>query len=137
MEKSDVLFRPKLPMEKSDVLFRPKLPICDKQKAIMLVDMTHIGRKAFRKDIGGLKQMFKMIDADNNGTIKVIRLLASIKWMLDEFIAAGSSKKFGIVGFGFGGGKVVDVLPEDYNDYFAFGVSFYGTRIQPSVDAKT
>nr|GEV24831.1 carboxymethylenebutenolidase homolog [Tanacetum cinerariifolium] len=47
----------------------------------------------------------------------------SIKWMVDEFITAGSSKKFGIVGFFFGGGKVVDVLPEDHNDYFALGVS--------------
>nr|GEV23346.1 carboxymethylenebutenolidase homolog [Tanacetum cinerariifolium] len=42
--------------------------------------------------------------------------------MVDEFIAAGSSKKFGIVGICFGGGKVVDVPPEDHNDYFALGV---------------
>nr|GFB29902.1 hypothetical protein [Tanacetum cinerariifolium] len=47
---------------------------------------------------------------------------ASIKWMVDEFIAAGSSKKFGIIGFCIGYGKVVDVLPEDHNDYFALGV---------------
>ncbi|GKD96366.1 carboxymethylenebutenolidase, partial [Tanacetum coccineum] len=32
--------------------------------------------------------------------------ISSIKWMVDEFIAVGSSKKFGIVGFCFGGGKV-------------------------------
>nr|GEW32077.1 hypothetical protein [Tanacetum cinerariifolium] len=50
------------------------------------------------------------------------RVTTSIKWMVDEFIAAGSSKKSGIVGFCFGGGKVVDVLPEDHNDYFALGV---------------
>lgn len=63
-------------------------------------------------------------------------ITTSIKWMVDEFFAAGSSKKFGVIGFCFGGGKVIDVLCNDNNDYFALGVSFYGTRIQPSVAAK-
>ncbi|PWA46138.1 carboxymethylenebutenolidase [Artemisia annua] len=63
-------------------------------------------------------------------------ITTSIKWMVDEFFAAGSSKKFGVIGFCFGGGKVIDVLSNDNNDYFALGVSFYGTRIQPSVAAK-
>ncbi|GJT05465.1 hypothetical protein Tco_0839927 [Tanacetum coccineum] len=53
-----------LQMEKSDVLFRPKLPV--------------IAERLLEKDIGGLKQMFKMIDADNNGTIKVIRPQKSV-----------------------------------------------------------
>nr|XP_043635929.1 carboxymethylenebutenolidase homolog [Erigeron canadensis] len=61
----------------------------------------------------------------------------SIKWMVDEFVAAGISKKLGIVGFGFGGGKVIEVLAEDHDGYFGLGVSFYGTRIQPSVAAKS
>ncbi|KAK1427588.1 hypothetical protein QVD17_16276 [Tagetes erecta] len=63
-------------------------------------------------------------------------IAASIKWMVDEFVAAGISNKLGIVGFCFGGGKVVDVLTEDSDDHFGVGVSFYGTRIQPSVAAK-
>ncbi|KAI3763100.1 hypothetical protein L1987_53550 [Smallanthus sonchifolius] len=63
-------------------------------------------------------------------------IAASIKWMVDEFLAAGISNKLGIVGFCFGGGKVVDVLAEDSDDRFGVGVSFYGTRIQPSVAAK-
>nr|GEW45617.1 protein kinase-like domain, phloem protein 2-like protein [Tanacetum cinerariifolium] len=33
----------------------------------------YVQERLSEKDIGGLKQMFKMIDADNNGTIKVIR----------------------------------------------------------------
>lgn len=60
----------------------------------------------------------------------------SIKWMVDEFVAAGISKKLGIVGFCFGGGKVIDVLAKDHDGCFGLGVSFYGTRIDPSVAAK-
>ncbi|KAL8209165.1 hypothetical protein R6Q57_018520 [Mikania cordata] len=56
--------------------------------------------------------------------------------MVDEFVAAGISNKLGIVGFCFGGGRVVDVLAEDSDDHFGVGVSFYGTGIQPSVAAK-
>ncbi|KAI7756192.1 hypothetical protein M8C21_032398 [Ambrosia artemisiifolia] len=63
-------------------------------------------------------------------------IAASIKWMVDEFVAAGISNKLGIVGFCFGGGKVIEVLAEDSGDRFGIGVSFYGTRIQPSVAAK-
>ncbi|GKD81198.1 carboxymethylenebutenolidase, partial [Tanacetum coccineum] len=38
-----------------------------------LTTMTHKSlERLSEKDIGGWKQMFKMIDADNNGTIKVI-----------------------------------------------------------------
>lgn len=63
-------------------------------------------------------------------------ITTSIKWMVDEFVAAGISKKLGIIGFCFGGGKVIDVLAEDQDGYFGLGVSFYGTRIKPSVAAK-
>ncbi|XP_071729319.1 uncharacterized protein [Rutidosis leptorrhynchoides] len=60
----------------------------------------------------------------------------SLKWMVDEFVAAGISNKLGIVGFCFGGGKVIEVLAEDQDGYFGLGVSFYGTRIQPTIAAK-
>ncbi|KAI3684562.1 hypothetical protein L6452_33786 [Arctium lappa] len=63
-------------------------------------------------------------------------IATSRKWMVDEFVAAGISKKLGIVGFCFGGGKVVEVLADDHDGYFGLGVSFYGTRIEPSAAAK-
>ncbi|KAL4559680.1 hypothetical protein LXL04_031823 [Taraxacum kok-saghyz] len=63
-------------------------------------------------------------------------IATSIKWMVDEFVAAGISKKLGIVGFCFGGGKVIEVLAEDSAGCFGLGVSFYGTRIDPSVASK-
>lgn len=59
------------------------------------------------------------------------------KWMMNEFLAAGmSSKKLGIIGFCFGGGRVIDVLAEDQDSCFGIGVSFYGTRIDTSVADK-
>ncbi|PSS19401.1 Carboxymethylenebutenolidase [Actinidia chinensis var. chinensis] len=58
------------------------------------------------------------------------------KWMTDEFVAAGISKKLGIIGFCFGGGRVIDVLAHDQGVCFGIGVSFYGTRIDPSVAAS-
>ncbi|KVH98250.1 carboxymethylenebutenolidase homolog [Cynara cardunculus var. scolymus] len=63
-------------------------------------------------------------------------IATSRKWMVDEFVAAGISKKLGIIGFCFGGGKVVEVLADDHDGYFGLGVSFYGTRIEPSVAAN-
>ncbi|XAR57564.1 hypothetical protein NMG60_11025748 [Bertholletia excelsa] len=57
----------------------------------------------------------------------------STKWMMDEFVAAGISKRLGIIGFCFGGGRVIDVLAQDQGACFGIGVSFYGTRIDPSV----
>jgi carboxymethylenebutenolidase len=60
-------------------------------------------------------------------------IATSTKWMIDEFLAAGISKKLGLVGFCFGGGKVIDVLARDQDGYFGIGVSFYGTRIDPNV----
>ncbi|KAG2304756.1 hypothetical protein Bca4012_063450 [Brassica carinata] len=55
------------------------------------------------------------------------------EWMVDEFAAAGISKKLGVIGFCFGGGRVVDVLAADKNGYFSTGISFYGTRIDSEV----
>ncbi|KAG6738772.1 hypothetical protein POTOM_058394 [Populus tomentosa] len=57
----------------------------------------------------------------------------SAKWMVDEFLAAGISKKLGIIGFCFGGGRVIDALSRDQGAMFGAGVSFYGTRMNPSL----
>ncbi|XP_073031628.1 uncharacterized protein [Primulina eburnea] len=60
-------------------------------------------------------------------------VLASAEWMVNEFATVGISKKLGIIGFCFGGGRVIDVLAQDQGSYFGTGVSFYGTRIDSSV----
>ncbi|RDX89994.1 Carboxymethylenebutenolidase-like protein, partial [Mucuna pruriens] len=51
------------------------------------------------------------------------------KWLVDEFMAAGISKKLGIIGFCFGGGQVLKVLAQDQGACFGTGISFYGTRM--------
>lgn len=56
-------------------------------------------------------------------------IAASTKWLVDEFMAAGISKKLGVVGFCFGGGRLIDTLAKDQGACFGLGVSFYGTRI--------
>ncbi|CAL5415566.1 unnamed protein product [Camellia sinensis] len=58
------------------------------------------------------------------------------KWMMDEFVAAGISKKLGIIGFCFGGGQLIDALTQDGGACFGIGGSFYATRIDPSVVAN-
>lgn len=63
-------------------------------------------------------------------------IFASAKWMMDELAAAGISNKLGIIGFCYGGGRVVDILAQDEEAYFGSGVSFYGTRIDTSVASK-
>ncbi|KAK9128866.1 hypothetical protein Syun_017663 [Stephania yunnanensis] len=57
----------------------------------------------------------------------------SAKWMVEEFLAAGISKKLGIVGFCFGGGRLVETLAYDEGVYFSTGISFYGTRMELSL----
>lgn len=63
-------------------------------------------------------------------------LTTSTRWLMDEFVAAGISQRLGIIGFCFGGGQVIDVLARDHGVCFGTGVSFYGTRIDPSVAAN-
>lgn len=59
---------------------------------------------------------------------------SATKWMVDEFKAAGISKKLGIIGFCYGGGRVIDVLADDdQGSCFGIGVSFYGTRIDQAI----
>lgn len=60
-------------------------------------------------------------------------IAASAKWMVDEFVAAGISKKLGVIGFCYGGGRVIEVLARDQGACFGIGVSFYGTRMDPSI----
>lgn len=58
------------------------------------------------------------------------------KWLVEEFSAAGISTKLGIMGFGYGGGQVIDVLARDQGACFAIGASFYGTNIDPSLGSQ-
>lgn len=60
-------------------------------------------------------------------------IATAAKWMADEFLAVGISKKLGIIGFCFGGGRLIEVLSRDQGACFGIGVSFYGTRMDPSV----
>lgn len=60
-------------------------------------------------------------------------VFASAEWMLNEFAELGISNKLGIIGFCYGGGRVIDVLAQDQGAVFGSGVSFYGTKINSSV----
>ncbi|KAL9234605.1 hypothetical protein vseg_009459 [Gypsophila vaccaria] len=59
-------------------------------------------------------------------------IAASTKWMVDEFEAAGLSKKLGIIGFCYGGARLLEVLAGDEKSIFGTGVSYYGSRMDPS-----
>ncbi|KAF9602130.1 hypothetical protein IFM89_025175 [Coptis chinensis] len=60
---------------------------------------------------------------------------SSAKWMIDEFLAAGISKKLGIIGFCFGGGRLIDTLARDQGSCFSTAVCFYGTHMDLSIAA--
>ncbi|GFP81267.1 carboxymethylenebutenolidase homolog [Phtheirospermum japonicum] len=66
---------------------------------------------------------------------KAKTIFESAKWMINEFAALEISKKLGIIGFCYGGGRVIEILAQDKDAYFGSGVSFYGTRIDSSVVA--
>lgn len=57
---------------------------------------------------------------------------ACTRWLLDEFTAAGVSRKLGVVGFCYGGGRLVEALARDAGDCFSAGVCFYGSRMDAS-----
>ncbi|KAG0481077.1 hypothetical protein HPP92_011935 [Vanilla planifolia] len=61
----------------------------------------------------------------------------SAQWLVEEFVAAGISKKLGIVELGFGGGHLFESLERDKNSYFGAGVCFYGTNISTSLTKDT
>ncbi|KAH9627013.1 hypothetical protein KSS87_020664 [Heliosperma pusillum] len=56
-------------------------------------------------------------------------IATSTKWMVDEFKAAGSDKKLGLIGFCYGGARILEVLAIDKKSTFGTGVSFYGYRM--------
>lgn len=57
----------------------------------------------------------------------------STNWLVDEFLAAGISRKLGIIGFCFGGGRLIETLARDHQAHFGTGICFYGTRISTSL----
>ncbi|KAK9734189.1 hypothetical protein RND81_04G121400 [Saponaria officinalis] len=59
-------------------------------------------------------------------------IATSTKWMVDEFKAAGSNKKLGLIGFCYGGARILEVLATDKKSTFGTGVSFYGYRMDMS-----
>ncbi|KAJ1263042.1 hypothetical protein BS78_09G154300 [Paspalum vaginatum] len=58
---------------------------------------------------------------------------ACTRWLLDEFTAAGVSKKLGVVGFCYGGGRLVEALARDSGACFSAGVCFYGVPMDASL----
>jgi len=58
---------------------------------------------------------------------------ACTRWLVDEFKAAGVSKKLGVVGFCYGGGRLVETLARDADSCFSAGVCFYGSRMDASL----
>lgn len=58
------------------------------------------------------------------------------KWLVDEFTAAGVSKKLGVIGFCYGGGRLVETLARDGDACFSAGVCFYGSRMDASLGAR-
>ena len=66
---------------------------------------------------------------------------AATKWMVDEFVESEpeskkKNKKLGVIGFCYGGGRVIEALARDKGGFFGSGVSFYGTRIDRSLASK-
>ncbi|TKW27127.1 hypothetical protein SEVIR_3G237900v4 [Setaria viridis] len=58
---------------------------------------------------------------------------ACTRWLVDEFKAAGVSRKLGVVGFCYGGGRLVEALARDAEGCFSAGVCFYGSRMDASL----
>ncbi|OMO69398.1 Dienelactone hydrolase [Corchorus capsularis] len=85
---------------------------------------------------GRPKTMFEQWLASQDPKRVARDIETSTKWMVDEFTAAGLSKKLGIMGFCFGGGRVIDVLAVDEGGCFSTAVSFYGTRMDLSAASK-
>ncbi|KAH7424888.1 hypothetical protein KP509_11G030100 [Ceratopteris richardii] len=55
------------------------------------------------------------------------------RWLKEEIATAGTPKKLGLLGFCFGGGRVLEVLARDTEQLFATAVSFYPTRFEEAV----
>ncbi|XP_058091210.1 uncharacterized protein LOC131237457 isoform X2 [Magnolia sinica] len=63
-------------------------------------------------------------------------IATSAKWMVDEFVAAGISKKLGIIGFCYGGGRLIETIAQDEDRYFGIAICFYGSRMDTSLAAN-
>ncbi|CAN6350928.1 unnamed protein product [Urochloa humidicola] len=63
---------------------------------------------------------------------------ACTRWLADEFKAAGVSRKLGVVGFCYGGGRLVETLARDGDGErcFSAGVCFYGSRMDASLGGR-
>ncbi|KAG8085665.1 hypothetical protein GUJ93_ZPchr0010g9059 [Zizania palustris] len=61
---------------------------------------------------------------------------ACTKWLVDEFTAAGVSRKLGVIGFCYGGGRLVETLARDGGVSFSAGVCFYGSRMDASLGPR-
>ena len=59
-------------------------------------------------------------------------IVRSSEWLEEEFIAAGVSKKLGIIGFGFGARHLIETLARDKPSRFGTGICFYGTDMDTS-----
>uniref|UniRef100_A0A0E0L2W1 Carboxymethylenebutenolidase homolog n=1 Tax=Oryza punctata TaxID=4537 RepID=A0A0E0L2W1_ORYPU len=58
---------------------------------------------------------------------------ACTNWLVDEFTAAGVSRKLGVIGFCYGGGRLVETLARDGGASYSAGVCFYGSRMDASL----
>ncbi|RLM99228.1 hypothetical protein C2845_PM06G20860 [Panicum miliaceum] len=63
---------------------------------------------------------------------------ACTRWLVDEFKAAGVSRKLGVVGFCYGGARLVEALARDADaeSCFSAGVCFYGSRMDASLGGR-
>ncbi|WJX30360.1 carboxymethylenebutenolidase [Trifolium repens] len=61
-------------------------------------------------------------------------ITAWTEWLADEFMMAGVSKKLGIIGFCFGGGRVLEVLAQDQGDNDPFCTVSDIKNIQTKID---
>eukprot|EP00250_Pteridium_aquilinum_P009590 c18777_g1_i1 orf=138-1091(+) len=57
-------------------------------------------------------------------------------WLMEEIAAAGVTKKLGLLGFCFGGGRVLEALARDTKQQYATAVSFYPTRFDEALAAE-
>ncbi|KAG2619107.1 carboxymethylenebutenolidase homolog [Panicum virgatum] len=62
---------------------------------------------------------------------------ACTRWLVDEFKAAGVSRRLGVVGFCYGGARLVEALARDAGEgCFSAGVCFYGSRMDASLGGR-
>lgn len=80
-----------------------------------------------------LFQEFQEWSARHNPERVAKDITAWTEWMADEFMTSGDSRKLSVIGFCFGGDRLLEVLARDQGACFGTGISFYGTTIDPLV----